>query len=328
MTRRAASPSLTPGPAEAVFPALGTTATLLVTAPSALAAAEAVLRAELAAVDLTCSRFRPDSELTRVNLAAGTTVTVSERFAEALDAALRTAELTGGAVDPTVGRAVIALGYDRTFSSLRPDDVRPLPVFRPAPGWRSIVWNARTRRLRLPPDTYLDLGSSAKALTADRAARRAAAAVGCGVVVNLGGDLAVAGTPPDGGWRIALADDHAVPARSRCPAVAVTNGALATSGVRVRTWRRAGRTVHHIVDPVTGEPAVPVWHTVTVAAADCVDANAASTAAIVLGHSAEGWLRRTGLPARLVAPDGQVTRLGGWPPDASAPETAAPGGTR
>jgi FAD:protein FMN transferase len=328
MTNQAAPPSSTPAPAEVVFRALGTTAVLLVTDPPALAAAEAVLRAELAAVDATCSRFRPDSELTRVNLAAGTAVTVSERFAESLEAALRTAELTGGAVDPTVGRAVIALGYDRTFSSLRPDGVRPLPVFRPAPGWRSIVWHSRTRRLRLPPDTCLDLGSSAKALTADRAAQRAAAAAGCGVVVNLGGDLAVAGTPPDGGWRFALADDHARPARSHCPAVAVTTGALATSGVRVRAWRRAGRTVHHIVDPATGEPAVPVWHTATVAAATCVDANAASTAAIVLGHSAEDWLRRTGLPARLVDSDGQVVRLGGWPPDARAPEAAVPGGTR
>ncbi|MGX1365704.1 thiamine biosynthesis lipoprotein [Streptomyces canus] len=328
MTSHAAPPPRTPEPASVEFPALGTTATLLVTDPPALPAAEAVLRAELAAVDVTCSRFRPDSELTRVNLAAGTTVTVGERFAEALEAALRSAELTGGAVDPTVGRAVIALGYDRTFASLRPDDVRPLPVFRPAPGWRSIVWNARTRRLRLPADTCLDLGSSAKALAADRAARRAAAAAGCGVVVNLGGDLAVAGTPPDGGWRIAVADDHARPEPSRCPTVAVTTGALATSGVRVRTWRRAGRTVHHIVDPLTGEPAAPVWHSVTVAAATCVDANAAGTAAIVLGHAAEDWLRRTGLPARLVAPDGRVVRLGGWPPDAHAPGATLAGGAR
>ncbi|WP_327667569.1 MULTISPECIES: FAD:protein FMN transferase [unclassified Streptomyces] len=328
MTNRTVPPSPTPAPAEVVFPALGTTAVLLVTEPPALPAAEAVLRAELAAVDATCSRFRPDSELTRVNLAAGTPVTVGERFAEALEAALRSAELTGGAVDPTVGRAVIALGYDRTFSSLRPDDVRPLPVFRPAPGWRSISWNRRTRRLRLPPDTYLDLGSSAKALTADRAARRAAAAAGCGVMVNLGGDLAVAGTPPEGGWRIALADDHSRPVPDHCPAVAVTTGALATSGVRVRTWRRAGRAVHHIVDPVTGEPAAPVWRTVTVAAATCVDANAASTAAIVLGHAAEDWLRGSGLPARLVDPDGRVVRLGGWPADAPATEAAAPGGAR
>lgn len=306
-------------PAQITFPALGTTATLLVTDPHVLPAAEAVLRAELAAVDLTCSRFRPDSELARVNLSAGAPVTVSERFAEALQAALRAARLTDGAVDPTVGRAVTALGYDRTFVSLRPNDARPLAVARPAPGWRRISWNPRTRELRLPPETHLDLGATAKAGTADRAAQRAAAIAGCGILVSLGGDLATAGPAPEGGWRIALADDHAQPAPGRCPAVAVTGGAVATSGIRVRTWRRAGRTLHHIVDPATGESATAVWRTVTVAAATCVDANMASTAAIVLGEAAVDWLRATALPARLVGLDSHVVRLGGWPADSLAP---------
>ncbi|MEU6148197.1 FAD:protein FMN transferase [Streptomyces sp. NPDC047081] len=311
-------PTATP-PAEVRFPALGTTAVLLVTDPSALPAAEAVLRAELTAVDAACSRFRPDSELTRVNLSAGSPVTVGMRFAEALQAALRAAELTDGAVDPTVGRAVIALGYDRTFARLRPEDARPLPVFRPAPGWRRIAWDPRTATLCLPPDTSLDLGATAKALAADRAARRAAVMADCGVLVSLGGDLAVAGPAPDGGWRIALADDHASPVPHGGPAVTVTSGALATSGTRVRTWRRAGRPVHHIVDPATGEPAAPVWRTVTVAAGTCVDANTASTAAIVRGHAAVDWLRGTGLPARMVAPDGRVVRVGGWPSEATVP---------
>jgi len=87
----------------------------------------------------------------------------------------------------------------------------------------------------------------------------------------------------------------------------------------VRTWRRGGRALHHIVDPVTGEPAAPVWRTVTVAAATCVDANTAGTAAVVLGERAVPWLRSTGLPARLVALDGTVVRVGGWPPDSPAP---------
>ncbi|MGY4742267.1 FAD:protein FMN transferase [Streptomyces sp. ATMOS53] len=314
-----------PSPAQAVFPALGTTATLLVTDPGALPVAEEVLRTELRAVDLTCSRFRPDSELARVNLAAGAPTTVSEHFADALQAALRAARITDGAVDPTVGSAVIALGYDRTFASVRPDDARPVPVGRPAPGWRRVSWNPRTRRLRLPPHTRLDLGATAKARTADRAVQQAAAATGCGVLVGLGGDLAVAGPTPQGGWRIALADDHAQSVTEPGPAVAVTDGALATSGIRVRTWRRGGRTLHHIVDPDTGEPAPPVWRTVTVSAATCVDANTASTAAVVLGERAVHWLRSTGLPARLVGLDGAVVRLGGWPPDSPAPD---PGGPR
>ncbi|MFF9482759.1 FAD:protein FMN transferase [Streptomyces sp. NPDC014733] len=316
-----------PAPADVSFPALGTTATLLVTEPAALPTAEVILRAELAAVDRACSRFRTDSELNRVNRAAGTPTTVGAYFAEALLAALRAAQLTDGAVDPTVGRAMATLGYDRTFVSLRPDDVGPLPSPRPAPGWRRIVFDPRTRRLCLPPRTHLDLGATAKALAADRAARNAATAVGCGVLVSLGGDLSAAGPAPGDGWRIALADDHARPATGHAPAVAITGGALATSGIRVRTWRRAGRTLHHIVDPATGEPAAPVWRTGTVAAATCVDANTAGTAAIVLGDRALEWLRGTALPARLVGLDGHVVRVGGWPPDSDAP-APVPGGPR
>ncbi|MDX3798106.1 FAD:protein FMN transferase [Streptomyces sp. AK04-3B] len=309
-------------PSQLVFPALGTTAALLVTDPSALSAAEAVLRAELAAVDRACSRFRPDSELTHVNVSAGVTTTVSAYFAEALQAALHAARLTGGAVDPTVGSAVIALGYDRTFASLAPEDARPVPVARPAIGWRRITFDPRTRRLSLPPGTRLDLGATAKALAADRAAQQVAAVTGCGVLVSLGGDLAAAGPAPEGGWRIALADDHARPVPEGGPAVAVTGGALATSGIQVRTWRRDRRVLHHIVDPITGEPAASAWRTVTVAAASCVDANAVSTASIVLGDGALEWLRATALPARLTGLDGTVVRVGGWPPDVHAPAPA------
>ncbi|WP_225102728.1 FAD:protein FMN transferase [Streptomyces sp. CoH27] len=321
MTTHSPEPTL----AKVSFPALGTTAVLLVTEPRALPAAEAILRAELAVIDRTCSRFRADSELTRVNLTAGTATTVSEGFAEALYVALRAAQLTDGAVDPTVGHAMVALGYDRTFASLRPDDVRPLPPPQPVPGWRRISFDPHTRRLCLPPHTHLDLGATAKALAADRAARNAAAVTDCGVLVSLGGDLATAGPAPEDGWRIALADDHARPAADHGPAVAIAGCAVATSGIRVRTWRRAGRTLHHIVDPATGQPAAPVWRTVTVAAATCVDANTASTAAIVLGERAVDWLCSTALPARLVDLDGYVVRLCGWPPDSDAP---APGGPR
>jgi thiamine biosynthesis lipoprotein len=296
------------------FPALGTTATLLTTDRQVLTEAERILKDELAAIDRACSRFRPDSELSRANATAGTATTVGRLFAQAIEVALRAAALTGGAVDPTVGRAVIALGYDRTFTSLRPQDATPLPTARPATGWQTIDWCPESRRLLLPPGTALDLGATAKALAADRAARRIAEATGSGVLVNLGGDLATAGHAP-GGWAVGLADDHAATAPG--PVVTVTSGAMATSGTGVRAWRRGGRPVHHIVDPATGRSTETFWRTVTVAADTCVDANTATTAAIVLGDDATAWLERTGLPARLVGLDGTVTRLGGWPEDQS-----------
>ncbi|MFK0113450.1 FAD:protein FMN transferase [Streptomyces sp. NPDC091217] len=323
-----AVPATPTAPASVSFPALGTTASLLVADPGAMTAARRVLDDELAAVDAACSRFRSDSELSRVNAAAGAAVHVSALFAEALDVALHAAQVTAGVVDPTVGSAVRALGYDITFAALRPQDLGPLHVAGPSAGWRAVDWDPAARRLRLPPGVLLDLGATAKALAADRAADRAAEVTGCGVLVNLGGDLSVAGDPPPGGWRIALADDHAAPGTAARPTVSITEGGIATSGTSVRTWAREGRRVHHIVDPATGDNPTPVWRTVSVAAFSCVAANTASTEAVVLGDRALDRLRRAGLPARLVRMDGTVKRVCGWPEDTVQENTAAKSSSR
>ncbi|MBY8876233.1 FAD:protein FMN transferase [Actinacidiphila acidipaludis] len=317
-----------PSPAAAIdrvaFPALGTTAVLLTADPAGTASAVAALKAELVAIDDACSRFRPDTELSRVNASAGSgrPVPVGPLLAEALEVALRAARLTDGVVDPTVGPAAVALGYDVTFT--RVARTGPTPALHPAKGWQTVGWDPELRLLRLPPGSALDLGATAKALAADRAARAAAAAARCGVLVNLGGDLSTAGPAPAGGWRVAVADDHAEPAGPGLPVVALSSGGLATSGTTVRTWERGGRTRHHIIDPATGDSAPAVWRTASVTAADCVDANTASTAAIVMGERAVDWLRDTGLPARLVRADGGVVRLNGWPPE----DRPAPEGTR
>jgi FAD:protein FMN transferase len=112
---------------------------------------------------------------------------------------------------------------------------------------------------------------------------------------------------------VRVTDDHLAGPEADGQRVTVLGGGLATSSTTVRQWRRAGRTVHHIVDPATGEPAAPAWRTVSVAAASCVDANTASTAAIVRGASAPQWLESLGLPARLVDPEGTVVTVGAWP---------------
>ena len=300
--------------------ALGTSALLLVTDPARLDRGAAVLRAELAEIDRACSRFRPDSEITKLHRAAGRPVTVSPLLAEAIDAALRAAELTGGLVDPTVGAAVRALGSDRDFAQVRAMQERrgagnglPEAPARPAPGWWRVHWDRDSREVLLPRGVTLDLGATAKALAADRAAHRAAEATGRGVLVGLGGDLGLAGTPPDGGWRVAVADDHRHAMHSPAQTISVTSGGLATSSTVARAWRHRGRLRHHIVDPRTGDNPAPLWRTVSVAAGSCVDANIASTAAIVLGRAATDWLVRRGMPARLVTEDGQVVHTAGWP---------------
>jgi thiamine biosynthesis lipoprotein len=306
-TRRAA-------PARVTFPALGSTAVLLVTDDAALPEAERMLRAELAAADAACSRFRPDSEVMRLARHAGRAAPVGPLLAGALGAALRVARATDGLVDPTVGQAVVDLGYDRDFAALerdRPDPVRPCP----APGWWRIALDADAGQVLVPRGVLVDLGATAKAYAADVAAARIGGlGGGLGVLVSLGGDLATAGPPPGGGWLVGVGDDHRAAAPGD-PVVTIHSGALATSSTTRRSWRRAGRTVHHIVDPRTGDVPEPVWRTVSVAAASCVDANAAATAAIVRGRAAPEWLARLGLAARLVDQHGDAVTVAGWPAD-------------
>jgi thiamine biosynthesis lipoprotein ApbE len=309
--------------AAATWQALGTTVQLLVTDLRALAPARRLLTDDLAALDAACSRFRADSEIAALAHAprrGGRTgpVRVSPLLAGALAAALRAARLTGGDVDPTVGGALSAAGYDRDFALVRPDGPPVQLTVRSVPGWRQIELDEAAGLVSLPAGTSLDLGATAKAWAADRAAARIAAEVGCGVLVNLGGDIAVGGPAPRGGWRIRVQD---VTGRPEDPpagpsaVVAIHSGGLATSSTAARRWRRGGDVLHHILDPRSGLPAVPVWRTVSVAAASCADANAASTAAIIRGEAALAWLAGLGLPARLVAESGAVVTLGAWPPE-------------
>lgn len=299
------------------FPALGTFASLLVTDRRSLDLAAGLLAGELVAVDMACSRFRPDSELWRVNHAGGRPVQIGPLLVQALAAALSAAQATDGDVDPTCGRSLARLGYDRDFARARRETggLAQPPV--PAGGWRQVELDRERRLVRIPETVMLDLGATGKALAADRAAARIAAAAGCGVLVNLGGDIRVAGEAPPGGWRVGILDDlvfaeragDAVPRQT----VLIRDGGLATSSTQARAWRRGGARLHHIIVPGTGLPADTCWRTVTVTAATCVDANTASTAAILRGERAAPWLNGLRLPARLVRRDGTTVLAGGWP---------------
>jgi thiamine biosynthesis lipoprotein len=302
--------------------ALGTSVALAATDPAALESARPIVEHELEAIDLACSRFRPDSELMRLN-AAGRTVEVSELLIEAVTAGLRAARLTEGRVDPALGDAIELAGYDRDYSQLQTPGGQQARDKPPAPritvriraGWRAVQVNPDRRTITLPRGVRLDLGATAKALAADRAAHAAAAAVDAGVLVSLGGDVAVAGLAPEGGWPIALADDHRASPDSGLPVVSIVAGGLATSSTTARRWMHNGREMHHILDPRTGQPVREVWRTVSVAAPSCLDANIATTAALVAGSDAQSLLHDMGLPARLVAADGTIRFVGAWPQD-------------
>lgn len=306
-------------PRTADWRALGTGVRLVVV-DGDLDAARRAVEEVLDRVDRTYSRFREDSEIVALNARAGATVAVSPLLATAISAGLRAARVTGGAVDPTVGRAMRAIGYDGDFERVR-DRAGPIKLrLEPIPGWQSVDLSAVRGEVRIRPGVELDLGSTGKGLASDLAAAAALAANHSagdpdrgGALVSLGGDIAVGGIPPDGGWRILIAEDSETPSDTAGEVVAILTGAMATSSTTVRRWRRGNRTFHHLIDPRTGGPVDSPWRTASVVAATCVEANTAATASIVMGAGAIAWLEAAGLPSRLVARDGSVTRLNGWP---------------
>ncbi len=319
--------------AAASWQALGSTAEVRVGDPAAIGAAVELVERELARFDHACSRFREDSELSRVNARAGRPVEVEPLLLDALELALRGARLTDGVLDPTLGLSLERAGYDRDWDLLAESDETEAPGAQEAPdtpgrprrliarrrgGWRQIELDHSARRVRIPAGTKLDLGATAKALAADRAAASVHRRLGCGTIVALGGDIAAAGPAPDGGWDVHVTDDHRAGADSPGQRLTIEAGGLATSSTVARRWRRAGESRHHIIDPVTGRPAETRWRTVSVAAADCTDANIASTGALLRDGDAPAWLGGLGLPARLVTGDGRVLRVGGWPEQGEA----------
>lgn len=231
--------------------------------------------------DATFSRFRGASEINRVNASPADVVLVSETFARAIRAALAAARATGGLVDPTLGAALIAAGYDRDFALLEAD---ARPPGDPVPGtWRAV--SLAGRLLSRPPGTLLDLNGVVKSLVVDEALRL----LPPGCFVSAGGDLAtsaevVAALPGGGSVRLAA-------------------GGLATSGKTRRHWLRGGILQHHLIDPRTGRPATSCWDEVSVAASSCLAADVAARAAFLLSRDGPAWLDDRGLPGRFLVDD-------------------------
>jgi FAD:protein FMN transferase len=227
------------------------------------------------------SRFLPDSELERVNTGAGKATLVSPSFARAVEAALWAARVTNGIVDPTLGAAIEAAGYDRDFGVLAADPGPPGPPVPARPGAVALFG----RVLLLRSGVKLDLNGVVKAIAVDDAL---ALLRGPGFV-SAGGDLAARG-----GVDVAL---------PRGGAIRLLSGGLATSGRSRRRWLRGGEEQHHLLDPATGRPAGGPWEEVTVCGKSCLAADVAAKAAYLLGDAGPGWLDARGLPGRFVAPD-------------------------
>ncbi|RKR76237.1 FAD:protein FMN transferase [Frondihabitans australicus] len=303
------------------WPLWSTTARIVVTDAMALPRARQIADRILLDVEMACSRFRPDSEVSRIAGRAADGVEVSDMLAALVERALLAARDTQGDVDPTLGGVLDALGYDR--------EVRLLPhpqhgdeasysvsVAMPRdPGWKRVSLVGRT--LFVPDDLRLDLGATAKAIAADLCARAISDELHVGALVALGGDISTAGPSRDArGWTITVQDLPGDPATT----ITLADGfAVATSSTQKRRWVHDGRQLQHILDPRLGFPSPPVWRSVTVAAHNCYRANVLTTSAIVRGRRALEWLARGDEPARLVDTHGNVVHLNGWPEE-PAPE--------
>jgi thiamine biosynthesis lipoprotein ApbE len=289
---------------------MGSINTVVVGDAGALTEAMAIVREQIGEIDQACSRFREDSELSSLNRQSGEgEVVLSPLLEEAIVAALHTAEMTNGLVDLTVGRSMEELGYTVTFRDVPSEGPAVRIRLRRAVGWRSLEYNRVAHTVKLPAGVSLDLGASGKAWAADRSANAVLTRLGTPVAVDCGGDIAVRGQAPEGGWPVRVA---ASVGAEDWQDVAVFDGGLATSGTTARRWRRGNIELHHIIDPATGLPARTPWAMVSAAAATCVEANAAATAAVILGVRAPAWLEELTIPARLVAVTGDVRFTGGW----------------
>jgi thiamine biosynthesis lipoprotein len=231
----------------------------------------------------------------------------------ALIAALHAAKVTGDLVDPTILPALMALGYDRDFDELADDVPERAPV--PSLGPSSIHLDLDAHTVRLDPSCQLDLGASAKALVVDLVADDVAP--GGGVVVELGGDVAVRGEGPQGPWAIGVSDSLVLTGHE--PRITLRHGGVATSSNATRVWRVGQRTANHIIDPRTGRCASGTYATATVSASDCVTANAFATAALLWDEDATYHIAQAGWSARLVRSDGSLEYVGGWPDDEVRP---------
>jgi thiamine biosynthesis lipoprotein len=313
-----------PAYAAARWRAFGTYVHLVVADAERLPAARAACEKILAGVDLSCSRFRDDSDLVRANRNAGRWVEVDSLLIRAVIEAVRVADATDGLVDPTLADQLVALGYDRDLDEIHanPANVSDLataiPAQPPVPeGWRRIDIDLEGA-IRVPRGLGLDLGATGKAFAADLIAGTVPLQAGTALIISLGGDVAVGALDDLPGafihhWQVAVAERPEDSFRPEAEVVVLEEGGLATSSTLARRWRRGGAAMHHLLDPRTGLPVDPIWRTASVCAASCLDANAASTAAIVMGDLAPAWLWEHDLAARLVAADGRVMRIAGWP---------------
>ena len=288
-------------PAEAHFPAMGTTAHVLVVAERPEPHLEQARR-RLADLEARWSRFRSDSEVSRLNAAAGRAVVVSTETLVLVTRSVDGWRRTGGLFDPTVHAALVGLGYDRDLALVRAAPVSAAVLSGPAPGCSGIAVDPAVSTVRLPPGVGVDPGGIGKGLAADLVAAELLDAGAAGCLVSVGGDVRVLGqSPTEAGWVVTVPD----PCRpgEELLRVALSEGGVATSSRLERRWRAGGTEVHHLIDPFTGAPADADVVAATVVAAEAWEAEVLVKAVAVGG--AAGFDLLAGAAAVAVTTSGE-----------------------
>jgi thiamine biosynthesis lipoprotein len=254
----------------------------------------------------TLSRFRGDSDVSRLNRAGGAPLRVDRLTRQVVAASLRAAQATNGVFDPTLGRQLAAHGYEQSFELPRSGGTTSGFRVEPGGGWRSVRIDPIAGTVTVPAPVALDLGGIAKGMAVDAAVRLLERRGARAALVNAGGDLRVAGEGATA-WRVALED---APGEE----VTIARGAIATSSTARRRWQQGDAERHHLIDPATGAPSHSGSRSVSVFAATCAQAEVAAKTALLLGPE-EGavFLAARRLPGVTVGEDGEVTYAGAWP---------------
>jgi thiamine biosynthesis lipoprotein len=305
-------------PIDVSFTCMGSRARLIAwpsPEPAARARARDLLadaRAWLEDYDARLSRFRPDSELSRLNADPRPVVPASPLLYDAIAAALWAAQRTEGLVDPTVAGALVRAGYATSRAGVAPapldEAIAAAPRRRPARPAPSATWRAISLDgglIHRPPGIVLDTGGTGKGLAADRVAQRLAELPR--FVVDCGGDVRAGGTASSG-WPVPVEVAWPGRAEGRATVVELADGAVASSGIDARLWRQDGGFAHHLIDPATGAPAWTGVIGATALAPTALEAETLAKAAVLAGpHAGARWLAAGG--GVVFADDGTATHV-------------------
>ena len=311
----------------ASFPAMGTTCRVAVVGGDEALLGTAQRRVD--ELESRWSRFRDDSEITRLNHRSGRSTALSADAYLLVDHAVAAWELTGGRYDPTVLRAIEAAGYAQSFEKVQAEQpARPHPHVA-APGCSGVVLDPQLHVVTMPPGVGFDPGGIGKGLAADLVVDMLLAEGAEGACVDLGGDGRIAGAPPEGGWRIGVGNPY--DADSLLAVIGLTDHGIATSSRLIRRWTVGGGERHHLIDPRTGASIDTGLDAVTVIARDAWLAEVLTKAAFIAGPAeAHALIERHGAAALLVESPERVTATAAFasfvvPPEAAtAPMNDAP----